>query len=64
MSSSWPDWASKGPKPASWSRPALVRGITAIEGERAYYSTLYTGYGGYGGGYSGRRFGGYGGFYR
>ncbi|MEZ6071223.1 MAG: hypothetical protein R3C10_13350 [Pirellulales bacterium] len=44
--------------------PALVRGITAIEGERAYYSTLYTGYGGYGGGYSGRRFGGYGGFYR
>ncbi len=42
--------------------PALVRGITAIEGERAYYTTIYNNFG-YGGG-AGRRFGGTGGAYR
>lgn len=42
--------------------PALARGITAIEGERAYYTTINNNYG-YGGG-AGRRFGGYGGAYR
>jgi hypothetical protein len=42
--------------------PALARGITAIEGERGYYSTIYNNFG-YGGG-AGRRFGGSGGFFR
>lgn len=42
--------------------PALGRGITAIEGERAYYSTIYNSFGAGGG--NGRRFGGSGGFFR
>ena len=42
--------------------PALARGITAIEGERAYYTTIYNNFG-FGGG-AGRRFGGTGGVYR
>lgn len=45
--------------------PAIAPGITAMEGEAAYYSTLHgaDGYGAFGGGY-GRRFGGVGGFWR
>ena len=45
--------------------PALAPGITAMEGEAAYYSTLHgtQGAGAFGGGY-GRRFGGVGGFWR
>jgi hypothetical protein len=43
--------------------PALSRGITAVEGERGYYSTIYNGGFGNGGG-TGRRFGGSGGFFR
>ena len=39
--------------------PAFVEGITAVEGERAYYSTL-----GDAGTFGGRRFGGFGGFFR
>lgn len=42
--------------------PAFAEGITAVEGERAYYSTLYNSYGAGGG--AGRRFGGFGGLFR
>jgi hypothetical protein len=43
--------------------PAIAPGLTAIETESAYRSTIGGDYGGYGGG-GGRRFGGYGGSYR
>ncbi|MHC4398651.1 MAG: hypothetical protein ACYTG0_03130 [Planctomycetota bacterium] len=43
--------------------PAFDRGLTAIEGEAAYYSTLFQSDFGYGGGV-GRRFGGRGGAFR
>jgi len=41
---------------------ALADGITAVEGEQAYYQTIYTNFGNGGG--TGRRFGGVGGFFR
>jgi len=41
---------------------AYGRGLTAVEGERAYYTTLQGNFGGGGG--VGRRFGGFGGFFR
>lgn len=42
---------------------ALAQGISAVEGERAYYSTLYNNQQGFGGAGAGR-FGGFGGFFR
>jgi hypothetical protein len=46
--------------------PAITEGITAQEGEAAYYSTILGGneYGGYGGAFGGRGFGGSGGVRR
>jgi hypothetical protein len=41
---------------------AYARGLTAVEGERAYYTTLQGDFGGGGG--IGRRFGGFGGYFR
>lgn len=43
---------------------AMTEGISAVEGERAYYSTLYNGAGGYGFDGGAGRFGGFGGFFR
>ena len=43
---------------------AYARGLTAVEGERAYYTTLQGTFGGNGSGFGFGRFGGFGGFFR